>query len=71
MQLQLEGINALDEHSKSADPVLLMEIMELRYGWLQQYLEPHDSGLAIRGLRVVMPPADQYLLAVCEKCLAA
>eukprot|EP00952_Eustigmatos_sp_NYUAD-ZCMA_P005046 22108-Eustigmatos_ZCMA.PRE.1 len=29
VQLSLEGINALDEASKTADPSLLMEIMEL------------------------------------------
>jgi hypothetical protein len=29
-QLQLEGVNALDEASKTADPELLMEVMELR-----------------------------------------
>jgi hypothetical protein len=30
MQLSLEGVSALDEASKTADPELLMEIMELR-----------------------------------------
>ena len=29
-QLQLQGVNVLDEASKTADPELLMHIMELR-----------------------------------------
>ena len=54
--LKLEGISALDEKSKTADPALLMEIMDLR----EQVEEAHSA----RALRELMKKNREAILAV-------
>lgn len=61
--LKLEGISALDEKSKTADPALLMEIMDLR----EQVEEAHSA----RALRELMEKNRESILGVKKKIAQA
>lgn len=60
--LQLEGVKALDERSKTADPALLMEVMELRE-------EVEESGSA-ENLRALMARNQRAMEGVKEELTA-